>query len=135
MSDIRKRVGKKGTTYQVRYPSKNTKSGYTYATFNTMKEAREFVESGMTQATAGITDASIRTVSQAIDRWLDICQKEGRDGRDPVTNYTYKTYERRAEIMKAHGWEKDLPELQTPISSLSGRGCFATTAAIWPGRH
>ena len=28
MSDIRKRVGRKGTTYQVRYPSKATKSGY-----------------------------------------------------------------------------------------------------------
>ena len=40
MADIRKRNGLKGTTYQVRYPSKTTKSGYAYATFATLKEAR-----------------------------------------------------------------------------------------------
>lgn len=114
MSDIRKRVGRKGTTYQVRYPSKATKSGYAYATFNTRKEAQAFVESGKTQAINGITDASIRSVPQAVDRWLDICKKEGRDGRDPVTSYTYKTYERRADIMKAYDWQKNLVELQTP---------------------
>jgi hypothetical protein len=44
MSDIRKRSGLKGTTYQVRYPSKTTKSGYAYATFATLKEARAFRE-------------------------------------------------------------------------------------------
>jgi hypothetical protein len=37
MADIRKRNGKNGPTYQVRYPSKATKSGYAYATFRTMK--------------------------------------------------------------------------------------------------
>ena len=44
MADIRKRNGLKGTTYQVRYPSKTTKSGYVYATFATLKEARAFRE-------------------------------------------------------------------------------------------
>jgi len=68
MSDIRKRVGKKGTTYQVRYPSKTTKSGYAFATFNTRKEALAFVESGKTRRGNGITDSSIRTVPQAIDK-------------------------------------------------------------------
>ena len=33
MSDIRKRTGSKGTTYQVRYPSEAAKSGYAYETF------------------------------------------------------------------------------------------------------
>jgi integrase len=42
MADIRKRTGAKGTTYQVRYPSNTTKSGYTYATFNTLKEGTRF---------------------------------------------------------------------------------------------
>jgi integrase len=46
MSDIRKRVGSKGTTYQVRYPNKATKSGYAYKTFDTRKEAQAFLESG-----------------------------------------------------------------------------------------
>ena len=48
MADIRKRKGTKGITYQVRYPSKATKSGYAYKTFLTAKEAREFRESGET---------------------------------------------------------------------------------------
>ena len=42
MADIRKRTGAKGTTYQVRYPTPGTKSGYAYATFSTLKEARAF---------------------------------------------------------------------------------------------
>ena len=68
MSDIRKRVGRKGVTYQVRYPSKATKSGHAYATFATRKEALAFVESGKAQETNGPLDKSVRTVSQAIDR-------------------------------------------------------------------
>ena len=44
MADIRKRKGSKGITYQVRYPTKATKSGYAYKTFVTAKEAREFRE-------------------------------------------------------------------------------------------
>ena len=51
MADIRKRNGSKGITYQVRYPSKATKSGYAYKTFLTLKEAREFRESGETKKT------------------------------------------------------------------------------------
>jgi len=37
MADIRKREGKKGVTYQVRYPNSATKSGYSFATFKTME--------------------------------------------------------------------------------------------------
>lgn len=114
MSDIRKRVGKNGTTYQVRYPSKATKSGYAYKSFATRKEATAFVESGKTQHHGSVADSSIRTPLQAIDRWLDICFKEGRDGRDPVTPYTHKIYSYRADIMKSYTWEKELAELQTP---------------------
>ena len=114
MSDIRKRVGKKGTSYQVRYPNKATKSGYAFKTFDTLKEARAFIESGALQARYGHIDSSIATIPEAIDRWLDICLKEGRDGRDPVTDYTHKTYLRRSEIMKAFDWQRPLAELQTP---------------------
>lgn len=114
MSDIRKRVGKKGTTYQVRYPDKTSKSGHSYATFNTMKEARAYRDQIMGNKALWEVDRSIRTVPDAIERWLDICEKEGRDGRDPVTGYTVKTYERRAEIMKAYGWQKDLADLSAP---------------------
>lgn len=107
MSDIRKRVGKKGTTYQVRYPSKSTKSGYAYATFATRKEALAFVESGKARHEDGISDPSIRTVPQAIDRWLEICEKEGTDGNEPVTQFTLKQYKYYAEFMRSYPWEKN----------------------------
>lgn len=113
MSDIRKRVGKNGPTYQVRYPTKATKTGYAYRTFRTLKAARAFRDN-LSPQTAGPLDASVRTVDQAITRWLEICFKEGRDGRDPVTPYTHKIYSYRADIMRAYMWEKDLHELQTP---------------------
>lgn len=114
MSDIRKRIGKKGTTYQVRYPDKTSKSGYSYATFETMKAARAFRDRMRANPSYGISDGSIRTVHQAIDRWLEVCEREGRDGRDPVTSYTVKTYVRRAEIMKSYRWQKTLTELTAP---------------------
>ena len=114
MSDIRKRTGKKGTTYQVRYSSSAAKTGYAYATFDTLKEARAFRDQQRADQIHSPVDLSIRTVEQAISLWLDICLKEGRDGRDPVTNYTFKTYERRASIMREYPWQKSLAELQTP---------------------
>jgi len=114
MADIRKRKGKKGTTYQVRYPSKSTKSGYAFKTFDTLKAAREFVESGKARECAASHSSEIKTVEQAIQKWLDICKTEGRDGREPVTTFTLKVYEYRAEIIKAYAWDKALHELQGP---------------------
>lgn len=114
MSDIRKRVGKKGTTYQVRYPSKNAKSGYAYATFSTMKEARDFVESGKARQAQAPGSRDVQTVSEGVDKWLDVCEKEGRGGRDPVTPYTLKTYRYRAAIIKSYHWSKALNELRAP---------------------
>ncbi len=114
VSDIRKRTGAKGSTYQVRYPSSATKAGYAYKTFSTLKEARSFLESGSTIASHGVLDPTIQTVGDAVDMWLQICEQEGRDGRDPVTGYTLKGYLRRAEVMKGYRWEKKLSELQTP---------------------
>ena len=114
MSDIRKRTGAKGTTYQVRYPSKATKAGYAYKTFNTLKEARSFTEDAQARKSSHPLSAAIRTVEQGLDKWLDICETEGRHGRDPVTGYTLKTYEYRAEIAKKYSWEKELHELVAP---------------------
>jgi integrase len=114
MSDIRKRVGRKGTTYQVRYPNKAAKSGYVYKTFDTLKEARAFVESGKARGPDGIADTSIKTVPEAIKRWLSICEKEGTDGNEPVTTYTLKNYGYFADFMLSYPWTKPLPELQSP---------------------
>jgi len=114
MSDIRKRTGKTGTTYQVRYPSMATKSGYAFKTFKTMKEARAFLESGDIFDRTRAVDLSVRTVPQAIDRWLRICEKEGTDGNEPVTEYTRKNYVYFSEFMKAYPWNKELSELTAP---------------------
>lgn len=113
MSDIRKRVGAKGTTYQVRYPSKKAKSGYAYATFNTLKEARAFREDSVARLATDEAAAPI-TVKEGLQTWLDVCEKEGRGGRSPVTKYTLKTYRYRAGIIEAYDWPKPLNELIAP---------------------
>lgn len=112
MADIRKRKGEKGTSYQVRYPSPEAKSGYAYASFDTLKEARAFTENlgALKHAPGG----QALTVPEAVDRWLDICEKIGRDGRERVEPETYKEYERRAKVMKAYEWDKPLHKLETP---------------------
>lgn len=114
MSDIRKRVGKKGTTYQVRYPSKATKSGYAFATFATRKEALAFVESGQANEQGPRRHEEIRFVSDAADLWLKICEKEGLNGREPVTAYTYKNYEYRAQFIRQYQWQKEIQRLSAP---------------------
>jgi integrase len=115
MADIRKRSGSKGITYQVRYPSKGSKSGYAFKTFQTLKEAREFRESGKTKKLGyARSGGGIITVADGIEKWLEVCEKEGRDGRDPVTDFTLKGYKYRASVIKSYSWEKTLPELTAP---------------------
>jgi integrase len=90
------------------------KSGYTYRTFRTRKEAQAFVEGGGTKTIHSVSSSGIARVSAAVDRWLDICEKEGTDGNDPVTRYTLKNYKHYAKFMKAYEWPKTLQELQPP---------------------
>jgi integrase len=110
MADIRKRNGPKGIKYQVRYPSRDVKSGYAYASFDTMKEARAFLENlgSMPQR----PKAGVITVNEAVGRWLDICEKIGRDGREKVEPETLKEYQRRARVIDEYAWPKSLPELE-----------------------
>lgn len=114
MADIRKRNGAKGVTYQVRYASKSSKSGYAYATFFTRKEAAAFLESGKTAQQSSHPRSDVRTVRQAVQLWLDVCEKEGLNGREPVTFYTYKNYEYRADIITQYDWNKEIHELTPP---------------------
>lgn len=111
MSDIRTRTGRKGTTYQVRYADPSAKSGYSYKTFETRKEALAFRES---EKPKNKSKHEIRTVEQGMQKWLDICEKEGRDGRDPVTAYTLKNYEWRRDHILSYRWDKELQELTSP---------------------
>ena len=113
MADIRKRNGAKGITYQVRYPSKATKTGYAYKSFATAKQARAFREDSSARNTARPRNSEITTIDQAVQRWLDVCEHEGRDGRDPVSPATLAVYKACASIMRAYTWEPQLHELQS----------------------
>jgi integrase len=113
MADIRKRTGSKGTTYQVRYPSKATANGYAYKTFLTLKEARAFLDQGVTKLN-NARRHDLKSIESAIQRWLDTCEREGRQGNDPVSPATFEVYMYRAEIMRAYGWDKELHELEAP---------------------
>lgn len=109
MADIRKRTGKKGNTYQVRYSTPD--GAYAFKTFSRRKDAQEFIES---LSTRKHLNTAIGTVGRAVDAWLDVCQKEGRDGRAPVSPAVLKLYKHRARIMKAYAWQKSLQDLRKP---------------------
>ncbi|SDF09072.1 tyrosine-type recombinase/integrase [Rhodospira trueperi] len=109
MSDIRKRDGNKGVTYQVRYSSAGTKTGYAYKTFRTMKEARAFRESVGAMPKGFVAD--IVDVPAAVTTWLNTCEKIGRDGRETVEPETLKEYRRRARVMTDYDWSKPLQDL------------------------
>lgn len=126
MADIRKRTGKKGTNYQVRYPSKSAASGYTYATFDTLKEARAFTENlGTLQ---DMPEKRLR-VSEAVTKWLEICEKIGRDGREAVEFTTLVEYQRRAKVMKVYAWNKYIHELM-PADIVAFRNWLLGEAGI-----
>ncbi|RBI76118.1 site-specific integrase [Roseovarius sp. TE539] len=114
MADIRKREKPNGTTYQVRYACPTAKSGYRYKTFHTMKAARAFLESGETQNASISNHPDINTVPKATEWWLRICEKEGLNGREPITYCTYKNYSYRAEYILAYDWPKSLQALTAP---------------------
>ncbi len=114
MADIRKRNGRKGTTYLVRYPSKARKCGYEHKSFDTLKEARLFVEQDLPQLKKGPRRGDSQSVEGAIQKWLETCRHEGRQGKDPVSPATAEVYEYRAEIMKSYQWDKALQELEAP---------------------
>ncbi len=112
MSDIRKRTGKNGTTYQVRYADSSASAGYAYRTFATRKEALAFREDARSRS-SGKVASEIRTVAQGLQKWLDVCEKEGRNG-DPVTDYTLKNYKYRRDCILAYEWPKQLHDLTVP---------------------
>ena len=79
-----------------------------------MKQARAYREDSRKRDQGNHADTHIKTVAQAVDEWLQICEKEGRDGRDPITPYTLKEYTRRAKVMKSYDWSRPLQALTSP---------------------
>jgi integrase len=114
MADIRKRTGESGTTYQLRYASPATKTGYAYKTFKTRKEALAFREGGETKKLRAAASSDIKTIEQGLQKWLDVCEKEGRNGRDPITKDTLANYQWRRDCILKYTWTKGLHELTAP---------------------
>ena len=115
MADIRKRTGSKGITYQVRYPNKAAETGYAYETFATTERgARLPRELRPRVYEAARLSTEIRTVEQGLRKWLDVCEKEGCNGREPITKGTLQNYEYRVAIINAYNWTKQLHELTAP---------------------
>jgi len=116
MADIRKRTTGKGVSYQVRYLDAAARSGHAYRSFPTRKAAQAFKaerdveESGLIRGLGLQTE--IRSVPQAVDLWLDICERVGRDGREPIEVMTLKEYRRRANVMLRHPWRKPIQRLE-----------------------
>ena len=110
MSDIRKKTGKKGVTYQVRYQDSGSPNGYSYKSFETRKEALAFRDS---PKESSFNPKSL-SIAEAIQLWLNVCEKEGRDGRPPVTRATHKYYRYVAEIMNSYEWPTDVRSLTKP---------------------
>src|SRR6516225_5237437 len=105
MSDIRKRKRRKGYYLSGPIPEQGDEIGLRL----------QDVCDGETGArnTTRPRNSEITTVEQAVQRWLDVCEHEGRDGRDPVSPATLAVYKGCASIMRAYTWEPQLHELQS----------------------
>jgi len=117
MANIRKRLRRDGSVYyQLRWPTGRKKpSGvreYNYKSFHLRKEAVAY-EQNLAGKPKPIY-SRIRSVEQATERWLEICKKEGRDGRAPVEPQTFNEYKRRAEIIKDYQWPSAIQDLEKP---------------------
>ncbi|MEM7236215.1 MAG: site-specific integrase [Pseudomonadota bacterium] len=124
MADIRKRHSSKGISYQVRFADSVTKSGFGYKSFTTWKAAQAFkAEHDLEEARLGpslgnsggslsSSGLMIRAVPDAIDHWLDICERVGRDGREPIEAMTLVEYRRRAAVMRRYAWTKVIQHLE-----------------------
>ena len=98
MADIRKRKGKR--PYQVRFAAKSNASGYGYKSFLKWQDAIEFNSQKELEEDHGLQPTSVKTVEDAIDKWLKISKTEGRKNPgEPVSPATLEQYEYRSRIM------------------------------------
>ncbi len=115
MADIRRRHNADGSVgYQVRYIDKSKKSGFGYRTFFRAKDANQFKARMELEEQAGLGALPKLTVPDAVEKWLDICEKEGTDGNDPVSPYTLENYHYYARFMTGYAWPCSIAELKPP---------------------
>ena len=96
MSDIRKRIGKKGVSWQLRYTEPSS-GKVRYKSFARKKEADHFLL-GINNSDF-VHDSDTVSLIQAVNRWLDVCENIGRKGREPVEPSTLRKYKLHGEII------------------------------------
>lgn len=79
-----------------------------------MKAARAFLESGEAHTASVSMHPEVNTVAKATDWWLRICEKEGLNGREPVTLCTLQNYDYYASFIVEYDWSKPLQALTAP---------------------
>jgi len=97
MARIRVRSGKKGKTYQVVYLDPRTGKERCQS-FSLRKEAVTYQES--ISVAGQLHDRDSITISEAVDRWLFVCETVGRRGREPVEKSTIGPYLHHAKVIK-----------------------------------
>ncbi|MEM7665524.1 MAG: hypothetical protein AAF250_06675 [Pseudomonadota bacterium] len=99
-------------TCQIRFVDKSKTSGFGYKSFKRAKDADLFKASKELEETqAHQSRLPSISVPDAIEKWLNICEKVGRDGIEPVEQMTLVECERRARVMNQYVWTKPAGEL------------------------
>jgi integrase len=124
MASIQERQTKNGTVYQVKWRSSLKGGRYSYKSFGGKTAAKEFcawaeLEEGKLRKDPRLVGAVDRqtvdlSIGDAMDEWLDICEKEGLSGREPLTDYSVENYKYRAKFVKAYNWKTTIGNLTPP---------------------
>jgi len=96
MADIRKRHGKNGVTWQARFKDRKT-GKIRYKTFPRRMDAEAFLST--IHSSNYMHDSDTVTLSEAADRWLDVCMTTGRKGREPIEASTARKYTEHSKII------------------------------------
>lgn len=97
MAFIQTLEGKKGPIYKVHYKEPLT-GKRRCKSFTRMKAAQNFRDN--IPKDDFLHDSDTVAVSEAADKWLEVCEKIGRKGREPVEKSTLKPYQLHAGYIK-----------------------------------
>lgn len=117
MASIEKRVQKTKTSYRVRYwagrRDANNRRLYEYSPWEDKRyKAQYFLDNLDTQSTDRPAAASkLQSIDEVLDKWLLVCETEGRDGNDTVRLGTLQDYRSRSAVARDYDWQKSVDEL------------------------
>ena len=116
MADIRTRIADDGSKiHQVRFKDYSNKSGYGYKSFSRAGAAKAFeAQKTLDELNDEPTKVSDLSMNDAVEYWLNICEKEGLDGSNSVTTCTLKNYIYRVSFITNYSWPKPINKLSAP---------------------